>query len=50
MTQDRMVAIVYSAVTPVLNPLIYTLRNKEVRLALKEIFRSKLFKDCRQHH
>lgn len=50
MTQDRMVAIVYSAVTPVLNPLIYTLRNKEVRLALKETFGSKLFKDCRQHH
>uniref|UniRef100_A0A4W2EG30 Olfactory receptor n=1 Tax=Bos indicus x Bos taurus TaxID=30522 RepID=A0A4W2EG30_BOBOX len=50
MTQDRMVAIVYSAVTPVLNPLIYTLRNKEVRLALKETFGSKLFKDCRHHH
>lgn len=50
MTQDRMVAIIYSAVTPVLNPLIYTLRNKEVRLALKKTFGSKLFKDCWQHH
>ncbi|XP_008707109.1 olfactory receptor 12D3-like [Ursus maritimus] len=38
MTQDRMVAVIYSAVTPVMNPLIYTLRNKEVRLALKKIF------------
>ncbi|XP_004387151.1 olfactory receptor 12D3 [Trichechus manatus latirostris] len=51
MIQDRMVAIIYSAVTPVLNPLIYTLRNKEVMLALKKIFGRKfLFKDCRQHH
>ena len=41
MVQDRMVAVIYSAVTPVLNPLIYTLRNKEVWLALKKIFRRK---------
>uniref|UniRef100_A0A8C8XV09 Olfactory receptor n=1 Tax=Panthera leo TaxID=9689 RepID=A0A8C8XV09_PANLE len=41
MVQDRMVAVIYSAVTPVLNPLIYTLRNKEVWLALKKIFRKK---------
>ncbi|XP_003421851.2 olfactory receptor 12D3-like [Loxodonta africana] len=51
MVQDRTVAIIYSAVTPVLNPLIYTLRNTEVMLALKKIFRRKfLFKDCQQHH
>ncbi|XP_045399433.1 olfactory receptor 12D3-like [Lemur catta] len=35
---DRMVAIIYSAVTPVLNPLVYTLRNKEVMLTLKKMF------------
>jgi olfactory receptor len=46
MSEDRMVAIIYSAVTPVLNPLIYTLRNKEVMLALKKIFGKKLFKIC----
>ncbi|XP_002714368.2 olfactory receptor 12D3 [Oryctolagus cuniculus] len=50
MNQDRIVAIIYSAVTPVLNPLIYTLRNKEVMLALKKTFGSKLFKDCQQYH
>ncbi|XP_007955257.1 olfactory receptor 12D3 [Orycteropus afer afer] len=51
MVQDRMVAIIYTAVTPVLNPLIYTLSNKEVMLALKKIFRRKfLFKNCQQHH
>ncbi|XP_037374483.1 olfactory receptor 12D3-like [Talpa occidentalis] len=50
MFQDRMVAIIYSAVTPVLNPLIYSLRNKEVMLALKKLFGRKLFKDWQQHH
>ncbi|CAO2636334.1 Olfactory receptor 12D1 [Lemmus lemmus] len=43
------VAIIYSAVTPVLNPLIYTLRNKEVMLALKKIFGKKSFKDHQLH-
>uniref|UniRef100_A0A287DCJ5 Olfactory receptor 12D3-like n=1 Tax=Ictidomys tridecemlineatus TaxID=43179 RepID=A0A287DCJ5_ICTTR len=46
MSEDRTVAVIYSAVTPALNPLIYTLRNKEVMLALKKIFGRKLFKDC----
>ncbi|XP_004694812.1 PREDICTED: olfactory receptor 12D3 [Condylura cristata] len=50
MSQDRMVAIIYSAVTPVLNPLIYSLRNKEVMLALKKLFGRTLLKDWRQHH
>lgn len=49
MSEDRMVAIIYSAVTPVLNPLIYTLRNKEVMLALKRNFWKKLFKDNQLH-
>ena len=39
MDQDRTVAIMYSVVTPVLNPLIYTLRNKEVKGALKRVIR-----------
>ncbi|XP_057556306.1 olfactory receptor 12D3-like [Hippopotamus amphibius kiboko] len=50
MIQDQLVALIYSAVTPVLNPLIYTLRNKEVILALKKTFGIKPFKDCWQHN
>ena len=37
MDQDRTVAIMYSVVTPVLNPLVYTLRNKEVKGALRRV-------------
>ncbi|XP_037673843.1 olfactory receptor 10T2-like [Choloepus didactylus] len=32
--QDRLVAVFYTVVTPLLNPVVYTLRNKEVRVAL----------------
>ncbi|XP_073510811.1 olfactory receptor 5F1-like [Phyllobates terribilis] len=36
--QDRIVSVVYSLVIPMLNPLIYSLRNREMKLALKRTF------------
>ncbi|XP_052021023.1 olfactory receptor 2Z1 [Apodemus sylvaticus] len=35
--QDNMVSLFYSLVTPTLNPLIYSLRNREVRIALLKV-------------
>ncbi|XP_053119745.1 olfactory receptor 2F1-like [Hemicordylus capensis] len=37
--QDKMVSIVYAVVTPMLNPIIYSLRNKEVKGALSKAVR-----------
>ncbi|XP_020007425.1 olfactory receptor 2G2-like [Castor canadensis] len=35
--QGKFVSLFYTVVTPILNPLIYTLRNKEMKAALKKI-------------
>jgi olfactory receptor len=40
--QDRVIAIMYTMVTPALNPLIYTLRNKKVKGALTRMIRRRL--------
>ena len=36
--QDKVVSAFYTIVTPMLNPLIYSLRNKDVVAAFKKIF------------
>ncbi|XP_025026803.1 olfactory receptor 12D3-like [Python bivittatus] len=41
--QEMILTLIYSAITPVLNPLIYTLRNQEVKMAMKKILGRKIF-------
>nr|XP_028595137.1 olfactory receptor 5V1-like [Podarcis muralis] len=41
--QDRIVSMLYGIVTPMLNPMIYSLRNKDVKRALVKAFRLKIF-------
>uniref|UniRef100_A0A2K6KVA7 Olfactory receptor n=1 Tax=Rhinopithecus bieti TaxID=61621 RepID=A0A2K6KVA7_RHIBE len=41
---NKVVSVFYSIVTPMLNPLIYSLRNKEVKGALDRVFSLKFWK------
>ncbi|XP_068129634.1 olfactory receptor 5AR1-like [Hyperolius riggenbachi] len=39
--QDKLLSLLYVAVVPTLNPFVYTLRNKEVIEAVRQVFRIK---------
>ncbi|XP_004484719.1 olfactory receptor 5M5-like [Dasypus novemcinctus] len=41
--QGKIVAVFYIFLSPLLNPLIYSLRNKDVKRALREVIQKKLF-------
>ncbi|XP_058021467.1 olfactory receptor 5V1-like [Ahaetulla prasina] len=41
--QGRIISMLYGIITPLLNPMIYSLRNKEVKKALYQVFKLKRF-------
>ncbi|KAM6219168.1 olfactory receptor 10Z1 [Rhynchocyon petersi] len=40
--RDQLIAVTYTVVTPLLNPIVYSLRNQAVQTALKNAFQGKL--------
>ncbi|XP_038620789.1 olfactory receptor 491-like [Tachyglossus aculeatus] len=43
MNQNKMVSVIYTVIIPMLNPLIYSLRNKDVKEALRKVVDRKKF-------
>ncbi|XP_062992690.1 olfactory receptor 5V1-like [Elgaria multicarinata webbii] len=41
--RDQLVGVLYNILTPTLNPIIYSLRNKEVKLAMKKLMSERTF-------
>ncbi|XP_048346617.1 olfactory receptor 1-like [Sphaerodactylus townsendi] len=41
--KDMVAAMMYTMVTPLLNPFIYTLRNNEIKAAMKRVFRKHFY-------
>ncbi|XP_005380576.1 PREDICTED: olfactory receptor 10T2-like [Chinchilla lanigera] len=38
--EDMLMAVIYTVLTPLLNPIVYSLRNKEMQIALKKVLES----------
>ena len=44
-SQNKLASVLYTVIIPMLNPLIYSLRNKEIKDALN-VWKKKLFSWC----
>ncbi|XP_072491997.1 olfactory receptor 1N1-like [Notamacropus eugenii] len=42
-TKDIVASVVYTVVTPMLNPFLYSLRNQDIKAALRSLLRGKIF-------
>ncbi|XP_032701523.1 olfactory receptor 10Z1 [Lontra canadensis] len=42
--RDQLIAVTYTVVTPLLNPIVYSLRNRAVQMALRSAFRGRLLR------
>jgi olfactory receptor len=45
-TSDKLISLFYGVVTPMLNPIIYSLRNKDVKAAVKYLLKQTLENAC----
>uniref|UniRef100_A0A8C9CC07 Olfactory receptor n=1 Tax=Phocoena sinus TaxID=42100 RepID=A0A8C9CC07_PHOSS len=43
---DKLISLFYGVVTPTLNPIIYSLRNKDVKAAVRKLLSQKSFGQC----